>query len=237
MSEAFSFRLKGSNTAEHAPNGNALICKCNNVLLCNMYIAHFNKCRKLPGFSYCRNSKSTIVCYFNITATTRSIHFAFKRHMFTYLVDGVLCVNWLGLLDCVCTRGKHMQVQTHTHTQIHRIISLFKSSPHPWGWSGEILHFSLEKENSLNVQRQRWNANETAEKAIFTRMFPLDIVSYLWVTSALRLRCLCWREDTPDQLMALKSKRGTTVSHDRVRRAGFTLTGKRVQHCDRLEWK
>lgn len=146
-----------------------------------------------------------------------------------------LCKLAWTLLDCVCPLACVCHVCAHTHITSSATSVSSKAACTPEGDQGEILHFFLKKENNLNVQRQRWNANETAEKAIFTHTFPLDIVSYLWVTSTLRLRCLCWREDTPDQLMPLKSKRETTVSHDRVRRAGFTLATKHVQHCDRLE--
>lgn len=54
--------------------------------------------------------------------------------------------------------------------QHSRIV--FKSSlhfiPDPRGRSGEISHLSQKKENNLSVPRQRWNLNETTEKAIFT---------------------------------------------------------------------
>ncbi len=119
----------------------------------------------------------------------------------------LLCKLAWTLLDCVCVSACMCFpcVRTHNHQSSAPSVSSKAACP-PRGWSGEILHFFLKKENSLNVQRQRWNANETAENAIFTYTFPLDIVSYLWVTSALCLRCLYWREDTPDQLMPLKKQ-------------------------------
>lgn len=110
-----------------------------------------------------------LVCYSNITDSTRGtgiIHFAFKRHMFTYLLDGVLCVNGLGLLDCVCTHGKHMQVQTHTHTQILASSVSSKAARTPEGDQGRFC-ISLWKRKTVSMSRGRDGMLMKPQKGLF----------------------------------------------------------------------